>query len=159
MPSTTQYVGITGVIERISSLPNECCNQFLSLNTMNGTVNFTLSPGTYITDNTTLRTGIRITVFYDNSLPVPLIYPPQYQAAFVSRNNSRETIMVAYFDKELLSVDKSLKINIDSSTFITTANGQEYNCPLGNNLLMVFYTTTTRSIPPQTTPKRIIIFC
>lgn len=159
MRPSTYYTGITGVIERISSMQRECCNQLVSLRTMNGTINFVLSPRTYVTDNTPLRTGMRVTAFYDANLPVPLIYPPQYQAAFISRTEPGENVIVAYFDENLLSGETPLKLNIDPSARITTANGQRYTCSPGNNLLMVYYSATTRSIPPQTSPDRILVFC
>lgn len=159
MRPSTNYIGITGIIERISPVRSECCNQNISLRTMNGVVNFILSPGTYVTDNTPLRTGMRVTAFYDANMPVPLIYPPQYQAAFIGRTEPGETVTIAYFDNELLSEENQLRLNIAPGTRITTANGQRYNCNVGNNLLMVYYGASTRSIPAQTTPDRIIVFC
>ena len=67
--------------------------------------------------------------------------------------------MVAYFNERLLSSENPLQLNISPNTRVTTANGQRYVCGIGNNLLMVYYSATTRSIPPQTTPERIIVFC
>lgn len=159
MKPSTYYTGITGIIERIQPVRSECCNQNISLRTLNGMVSFILSPGTYVTDNTPLRTGMRITAFYDVNQPVPLIYPPQYQAAFISRTEPGENITIAYFDSNLLSEENQLKLNISPSTRVTTANGQRFSCSVGNNLLMVYYGAATRSIPAQTTPERIIVFC
>lgn len=159
MIATMNYTGITGIVEGISPMQSQCCNQLISIRTANGSVRFVLSPGTYVTDNTPLRSGMRVTAFYDVNLPVPLIYPPQYQAAFVSRTEPGEFITVAYFNKNLTSAMDPLKLNVAASTRITTANGQPYTCALENNLLMVYYSSTTRSIPPQTTPDRIIVFC
>lgn len=159
MKPSTNYIGIVGIIERITPMRNECCNQTITLRAMNGIVNFILSPGTYVTDNTPLRTGMRVTAFYDSSLPVPLIYPPQYQAAFIGRTEPSETITIAFFDRNLLSQENQLRLNIGPNTRVTTANGQRYTCSVGNNLLMVYYSASTRSIPAQTTPERIIVFC
>lgn len=159
MKPTTNYIGIVGIIERISPMQNNCCNQMLTLRTMNGIVNFVLSPGTYVVDNAPLRTGLRVTAFYDSSLPVPLIYPPQYQAAFIGRTEPSETLMIAYFDQNLVSLENQLKLNIDPDTRVSTANGQRYSCNLGDNLLLVYYSASTRSIPAQTTPERVIVFC
>lgn len=159
MKPTTYYTGITGIIERIQPIRAECCNQNISLRSLNGIISFVLSPGTYVTDNTPLRTGMRITAFYDVNQPVPLIYPPQYQAAFISRIEPGENVAIAYFDHSLLSEENQLQLNIGPSTRITTANGQHYGCNAGNNLLMVYYGATTRSMPAQTTPERIIVFC
>lgn len=159
MTPVSYYVGITGIIERIFPMQDECCNRILSLRTSNGSIRFVLSPGTYVTDNIQLRPGMRITSFYDANMPVPLIYPPQYQASFISRIEPGETVVVTYFDKNLTSSENPLKLNVDSATRVTTANGQPYTCSLANHLLMVYYSQTTRSIPPQTTPDRIIVFC
>lgn len=159
MQPSTYYTGIAGIIDRISPIQAECCNQMLSLRTANGTINFILSPGTYVTDNTPLRIGMHVTSFYDANLPVPLIYPPQYQAVFIARTEPGVNVMVDYFDENLLSAQNPLKLNVASSTRVTTANGQPYRCSLENNLLMVYYSATTRSIPPQTSPDRIIVFC
>lgn len=159
MRPSTNYIGITGIIERISRMQNDCCSQLLTLRTMNGVVNFILSPGTYVVDNTPLRTGMRIAAFYDSNLPVPLIYPPQYQAAFIGRIEPSENIMIAYFDSNLLSEENQLKLNIGSGTHVATANGQRFTCNLGEHLLIVYYRATTRSVPAQTTPDRVIVFC
>lgn len=159
MKPSTYYTGITGIIERIQPVRSECCNQNISLRTLNGMVNFILSPGTYVTDNTPLRTGMRITAFYDVNQPVPLIYPPQYQAAFISRTEPGENVTIAYFDSNLLSEENQLKLNISPSTRVTTANGQRFSCSIGSNLLMVYYGAATRSIPAQATPERVIVFC
>lgn len=159
MKPPTYYIGITGIIERIAPIRSECCNQLVSIRTIDGMINFILSPGTYVVDNTPLRTGMRVTAFYDANQPVLLIYPPQYQAAFIARTEPGKNIMVAYFDNHLLSSENQLQLNIGSNTRVTTANGQRYTCRIGNNLLMVYYGASTRSIPPQTTPERIIVFC
>ncbi|WMC93140.1 hypothetical protein [Kineothrix sp. MB12-C1] len=156
---STYYTGITGIIERITPMNSQCCNQIISLRSQNGTVNFVLSPGTYVTDNTLLRTRMRITAFYDANLPVPLIYPPQYQAAFIGRTEPGENIMIDYFDTNLVSANNSLRLAVDPSTRVSTANGQQFTCDLGNHLLMVYYSFITRSAPSQTTPERIIVFC
>lgn len=159
MKPSTYYAGITGIIDHIAPIRSECCNQLISLRTIDGMINFILSPGTYVADNAPLRAGMHITAFYDMNQPVPLIYPPRYQAAFIARTEPGENIMIAYFDNNLLSSENQLQLNIGPHTRVTTANGQRYTCSVGNNLLMVYYGAATRSIPPQTTPERIIVFC
>ncbi|MDY3022040.1 MAG: hypothetical protein SOS50_07710 [Oliverpabstia sp.] len=67
--------------------------------------------------------------------------------------------MLNYFDRNLLAGDGSLQLNIGRNTEITTLNGQSFPCSPGNRSLLVYYTATTRSIPPQTTPQRIIVLC
>ena len=67
--------------------------------------------------------------------------------------------MVDYFNNRLEAVNNSLKLNVGRGTDVVTPNGQRFTCNLRNRLLIVFYGATTRSIPPQTTPDKIIVMC
>lgn len=150
---------ITGMIQNISQTPGDCCTQMVSLRTSNGPVNFMVSANTIVIDNTRLRTGMRVTAFYDSTRPVPLIFPPQYQAELITTQRSDETVMMNFFNRNLTAADNSLRLNLSRATNISTINGQRFNCSLGENFLLVYYSVTTRSIPPQTTPRRIVVLC
>ena len=138
---------------------NDCCSQMMSLRTENGIVNFMITSETRIIDNRQLRSGLRVAAFYDASLPVPLIFPPQYRAQIVTVLGRDEQVMINEFNRNLVAADNSLQLNIARNTSIETINGQTTSCNLGNQTLLVYYTTITRSIPPQTTPRRVIILC
>lgn len=150
---------ITGIIQNVSQTPGACCNQMISLVTSNGPVNFIVSAGTFIIDNTRLRPGLMITAFYDSTRPIPLIFPPQYQAELITTLRGSEEVALNFFDQNLTATDNSLRLNINRTTDISTMNGQRFNCSPGNNFLLVYYSNTTRSIPPQTTPRRIVVLC
>lgn len=149
---------VIGTIVNISR-GNDCCSQMMSLRTDNGIINFLITPETHIVDNRPLRSGLRVAAFYDASLPVPLIFPPQYRAQIVTVLGRDEQVMLNEFDRNLLARDNSLQLNIARNTRIETINGQNTSCTPGNQTLLVYYSVTTRSIPPQTTPRRIIILC
>lgn len=157
MPFET-LVPIIGTIVDISR-GNDCCSQRIAVRTGNGIVNFTVESRTYIIDSRQLRAGMRVAAFYDSSLPVPLIFPPQYQAQLVAVLGRNEQAALKFFNRNLLASDRSLQLNIADNTVIQTANGQRFNCSPGSQYLLVYYSVTTRSIPPQTTPSRIIVFC
>lgn len=150
-PEIGMIVNVTG--------GNDCCSQTMTLRTENGIVNFIITSDTQVIDNRQMQPGLRVAAFYDASLPVPLIFPPQYQAKLVASLGRQEQIMLNEFDRNLTARDRSLQLNIAGSTNIETLNGQRVNCSLGNQTLLVFYTATTRSIPPQTTPRRIVVLC
>lgn len=150
---------VTGIIQNISQTPGECCSQRMSLISPNGPVNFIISSNTVVIDNTRLRPGMTVTAFFDSSRPVPLIYPPQYQAELVTVSRSEETVIVNFFDRNLTARDNSLRLNVGRSTEVTTLNGQRFHCSPGENFLLVYYSVTTRSIPPQTTPRRVVVLC
>ena len=152
------FVPVTGTVMNISG-GNDCCSQMISLRTGNGIVNFMITPETQVVDSRQIRRGMQVAAFYDSSLPVPLIFPPQYRAQLITTLGRNELVMLNYFDRNLLAGDGSLQLNIGRNTEITTLNGQSFTCSPGNRSLLVYYTATTRSIPPQTTPQRIIVLC
>ncbi|HIU76608.1 MAG TPA: hypothetical protein IAC62_12045 [Candidatus Pelethocola excrementipullorum] len=153
------YVPVVGIIQSISDMDGDCCTQKVTLQTNSGIVNFIVSPDTVIVECIRLSRGMRVAAFYDSSLPVPLIYPPQYQAQMMTTLGWNQSIMLNYFDEDLLATDNSLKINLGDTTYVTTLNGQPYYCNPGGHALLVYYTNTTRSIPPQTTPEEIVVLC
>ncbi|GFI46543.1 hypothetical protein IMSAGC019_01862 [Lachnospiraceae bacterium] len=156
--SYRNLVPIIGTIINISR-GGDCCSQMLSLRTDNGITNFLVNGQTQVIDSRQLRVGMRIAAFYDSTLPVPLIFPPQYHAQVIAALGRNDQVNLGYFDRNLLAEDGSLQLNIGGSTNISTANGQNFNCNPADNILLVYYTITTRSIPPQTTPSRIVVFC
>ncbi len=154
----SDYVPVIGTIINISR-GNDCCSQRMSLRTENGIVNFMVDSQTQVIDSRQLRPGMRVAAFYDSSLPVPLIFPPQYTAKIITAVGRNEQVMLNFFDRNLLAEDKSLQLNIAGNTILNTINGQSFTCDPGRHTLLVYYSVTTRSIPPQTTPRRIIVLC
>lgn len=153
----TNLVPIIGTILSITKGYN-CYSQMVSLRTENGTVNFMVGQETIIIDNKQLRKGMRIAAFYDSSQPAILIFPPQYNAVMITALGREEQIKLSYFDRNLLAADRSLQLNVAGNTDIETVNGQKFNCNIRDRVLLVYYTITTRSVPPQTTPSKIIVF-
>lgn len=152
------YQQVIGTIQNISR-GTSCCNMMISLLTDNGIVNFILTGETVVIDNVRLRRGMRVAAFYDTSLPAPAIFPPQYRAELITSLRRDQNVMLNYFDENLTAEDNSLKLNISPLTNISTLNGQRFLCSPANSVLLVYYTITTFSIPPQTPPQRIIVMC
>lgn len=136
------------------------CYKLISVqNEYGDLVNFVVSPSTYFVDHVTLSVGDRVTGFYDGNAPVPLIFPPQYRALVMARDTSYQNVKVDYFNSQLVSSDNTLKLNIGPYTEILLENNQLFtNNPTNRNLIVV-YGPTTRSIPAQTTPYKIIVMC
>lgn len=149
---------VIGVIQSIKS-GNSCCTQIVSIMTSEGMINLSVSGDTLIVDNVRLRRGMRIAAFYDPNLPAPAIFPPQYQAELITSLRRNQEVTLKYFDEMLTSEDNSLKLNLSPTTNIETLNGQRFLCSPGNAELLVYYTTTTFSVPPQTSPQRIVVMC
>lgn len=152
-------VPVIGTIISVTNMREECCNTQISIMTANGVVNAVINTETVVIDSQRMRVGMYVVVFYDETLPVPLIFPPRYQAVLVSALRQNQEIMLNFFNGQLLSEDGMLRLNVGNQTNVTTVNGQRFQCNTGNRVLLVYYTVTTRSIPPQTTPERIVVFC
>lgn len=150
-------IPVIGTIQTIRLRPNSCDEYIISLDTFDEPANIILTRDTFVVDNIQMYQGMRIAVFYSSMSPMPMIYPPQYQAMVVTLMQEDENVTLKYFDPTLTAEDFSLRLNVDPSTDITTKNGQIFTCNPGNNYLIVYYGATTRSIPPQTSPNRIIV--
>ena len=150
---------IVGTIRRVENMSGDCCSKMITILTPEEEVNFVLSPETTVIDSIPLRTGMYVAAFYDVNAPTPLIFPPRYQAVIMTRLERGESVMLSRFDDNLTSFQNTLQLTPGRGTRITTVNGQRYTCDLSNRDLLVYYSNTTRSIPPQTTPRRIVVLC
>lgn len=165
----SQYTPTSGTILQInwqSTDPAEIgCTLNLTLQSMDqGIIHIIVSGSTYVVNNRQLQIGDQITCFYSTFAPVPLIYPPQYQAAVIVHTPSGSYAALDYFvqipyNSQLTNSDDTLRLNLSSRTQLLLPNGQPFGGALPGKLLLVLYRATTRSIPAQTTPQKIIVFC
>ena len=78
--------------------------------------------------------------FYDTSLPVPAIYPPQYRAEIVTVLRGEQNVMLNFFHENLVAEDNSLRLNLSPVTNIMTQNGQRFTCsPRNMELFSLLY--------------------
>lgn len=106
-----------------------------------------------------LQKGQRIDAYYDKNKPMIMIYPAQISPELVIVHDEKKmgSVKVSKFDEEFLSLDNELKLNIGEETILVNEKGEELEqADLSGKELVVFYTASTRSIPAQTTPSKII---
>jgi hypothetical protein len=136
------------------------CFKLMSLLGGDGSiVNFVISPTTYFLDRVMVSVGDTVTGFYDVNVPVILIYPPQYQALVIVKDNAYQNVKVDYFNSQLVSSDGQLQLNISNYTHVLLQNDQPFTLNPANRNLLVVYGSATFSIPAQTTPYKIIVLC
>lgn len=136
------------------------CYKLMTVQYSNGDiVNFVVSPTTYFVDNVMIRVGDAIIGFYDLNAPVPLIYPPQYRAIVMARLIQNQNVKVDFFNNQLISSDGTLKLVISPLTQIIQENGQAFTANPSNRNLIVVFGASTKSIPAQTVPYKIIVMC
>ena len=145
---------------RIGNRRADGCMIFVTVEDMDGnTVNFMINPSTYVVDFTTLRVGMLCTFWYRTDAPVPLIYPPQYNAVVVAEDLGSRMVDVSFYNNMLLNEEQTLQLNLDGSVALRTTNNQYFQGNPANHNLVVIYTSSTRSIPAQTTPRQVVVLC
>lgn len=165
MRSRNAFGAIKGTIVemvpvKMGSRRTNACMIFVTVEDMDGsTVNFIMTPATYVVDFTTLSAGMLCTFWYRMDAPAPLIYPPQYNAVVVAQEQSAGKIDVSYYNAALVNAEQTLQLNMDGGVDIRTTNNQYYQGSPANHNLVVRYDTSTRSIPAQTTPVEVVVLC
>lgn len=134
----------------------------------NNTVNLKITDDTLVYDNlgnkkalSDLTDGTKITVFTGSYEPTPLILPVQYTANVIIINGDQEGNVNAdtyLADEEgYTNVANTLNIAAADDTKIVDKDEKEYKGDLDKNDLIVFYGASTKSIPAQTTPTKVVV--
>lgn len=152
------FGSFTGTVKEIRELEGREGVKSVSVENEEGLpANIIIADDTYIADDAEIVVGSVITGFYDANKPMIMIYPPQYSAEVVIVENKDQNVKVDVFDEDLVSADKLLKLNISDETEVILQDGTVYEGELANRKLVVFYDISTKSIPAQTTPRKIVV--
>lgn len=106
-----------------------------------------------------LKEGMEVSIYYTKDTIMLMSYPPQLSPdlLIVRSDDVDLNIKIDKFDEDLISDDNSLKLNISEDVELINLEGEKIEQEdLVNKDLVVFYTISTRSIPAQTTPKKVI---
>ena len=134
----------------------------------NNTVNLKITDDTLVYDKfgnkkalSDLTDGSKITVFTGSYEPTPLILPVQYTANVIIINGDKEGNVNAdtyLADEEgYTNAANTLKIAAADDTKIVDKDEKEYKGDLDKNDLIVFYGVSTKNIPAQTTPTKVVV--
>ncbi len=160
-----RFESVTGTIvdmvpTRIGNRRANGCMIFVTLEDMNeNTVNFVMTPTTFVVDFETLSVGMNCTFWYAADAPAPLIYPPQYNAVAAAQVKNGQFVDVGFYNMSLVNDSQTLQLNMDGSVDVRTTNNQYFQGSPANHNLAVVYSSSTRSIPAQTTPMKVYVLC
>lgn len=113
-----------------------------------------------------VKVGDTVTVFSNAYAPAPLILPPQYQADVIMVNDNEKISSERFADVDtyvlreetLVNAANTLALNIDENVNIVDTQGKTVDAKdLFDKDLLVIYSTSTKSIPAQTTPIAIVV--
>ncbi|KOY82264.1 copper amine oxidase N-terminal domain-containing protein [Lysinibacillus macroides] len=118
---------------------------------------------TLVFDNTgkkvELKEGDKVVAYTFANKPQKYIYPPQFNPDVVIVESEQVGFVeVDYFFEDLTNTYNMLKLNIgEETTLINVKDEKVASKDLAEKHLVVFYTGSTKSIPAQTTPSKVII--
>ncbi len=155
----SSFNSFTGTVKEITDFKGVEGSKFVLVENQDGQqANLIISNSTYVVNNEKIDIGSVITGFYDANAPMLMIYPPQYNTEVVNVASSKgQCIKVDKFDKDLVSSDNMLKLNISKETEIISQDGKAFEGELANRNLVVLYGISTKSIPAQTNPDKIVV--
>ncbi len=159
------YTAVVGIITNIEYINHNGqtggCTILYTLEGENpaGPFQVQLPANAFVLNLHPFQIGDRATFFYDTNAPMVLIYPPRYTAIAAAYTPHGTSAVLDIFQNELTNSDNTLKLNLAWNTPVTLLNGQPFSGDLNGYLLLVLYSMTTRSIPAQTTPEQVVVFC
>lgn len=159
MPSFLTHTGVVGKVEKLDT------GYFkIELGEGDNIVHLVWNPtDTKIVDNqgnaTTLEEGMSFTAYTSANKPMIMIYPPQYTPdVIVVQTDAMGMVEWTKFNADYLNAAGNLKLNLDKSVVIENVAGDTLKVDaIVDKDVLVFYGKTTRSIPAQTTPIKIIV--
>jgi hypothetical protein len=154
----SHFNSFTGIVKEIKESEYEAGVTHVLLENKEGLEAYIiLNKDTYIINNEEIAIGSEVTGYYDANAMMIMIYPPQYVAVAVMVSNKDQNIKVDLFDKNMISADNSLMLNINKETKVVLKDGKVFKGDLKNRKLAVFYGASTRSLPAQTTPNKVVV--
>lgn len=154
------FIKVAGTIESVEERNNAT---YYTTKEGENTNVFVVNKDTLIFDNTgkevKLQKGDKVTAYTYANKPMLMIYPPQYNPeVIIVETKEMGSVTVDFFNKDLVNTDNSLKLNVGKETVIQSQSAKEVSAKdLAEQHLLVFYTITTRSIPAQTPPTKVIV--
>ena len=153
-----KFGSFTGTVVEINDFTPVEGAKIMALEDQEGMpINMVVSKDTYVVNNDKITVGATVTGYFDANAPMILIYPPQYSPKVVVVENEDYQVKVDIFNDELVSADNMLKLNISEDTKIVTQDGEVFEGKLAGEKLVVIYDISTKSIPAQTTPLKVIV--
>lgn len=101
---------------------------------------------------------MKVSAVYHKNTPMGLSYPGFLTPNVLVIKSDKTTAFVEYFDRELLSADNELKLNVSDETSIIDVDGKALTKEdIYERDLLVFYNIMMPSLPAQTNPSKIIV--
>ena len=140
-----RIVGISVDDKRSAMLEDEVGNR----------IELVVTGNTYIDEETVLINGSQVVGIYEKSSI--LAEGSSVIATAILADFEDRLVMVDHFDQNLVNENNTLKLLNTDQAQVITLDGEKYTGTLTNQDLIVFYSASTRSMPAQASPSKIIV--
>ena len=155
------YASFTGEILTLA-------NNTITMKNEHNTLKFDTSNSTIVSDltlnvvktNNPLKVGNLITTYFNYNEIEKSSNDNIIKAIVIVINESEEFMntSIGIFNDNFLNENGTLKLNVSKDTPIYNINGNKLSVEdIKNQFLIVFYQISTRSIPPQAIPEKILL--
>ncbi|MGN0711550.1 MAG: stalk domain-containing protein [Anaerovoracaceae bacterium] len=164
----SEYIAKEGTVSSVTKHDNYYSIEVKASDSDELDVIYNVSPDTYtfsqiengVVSLDSIKEGMKISAVMSQNVPMTMSLPPHISdvSAFVIMGEGFAE--VSYFNNELINAENTLKLNISEKTNILNTNGTKMLLnaeDVKNHDCIVLYTSSTRSIPAQTTPETVII--
>lgn len=154
------FTAVEGVITEVRPQQAGSDNYWVSITTdKGGPANLVVGKDTFFDKGVKekLEPGQKVTAFYKSGIPMLMIYPPQIPISLITIPEEHQFVIADVFDKQGINTTRQLQIKPSSSTKIVLEDGSDFRGSLENRKLIVYYGVTTKSIPAQAVPDRIVV--
>lgn len=154
------FIKIAGTVDNVEVRDNAT---YYTIKEGENTNVFVVNKDTLVFDNTgkevKIKEGDKVTAYNYGNKPMLAIYPPQYNPeVIIVETEEMGSVAVGTFDEDLLNEEYALKLNVNEETEVSSVSGKDVTvADLPEQNLLVFYAITTRSIPAQTPPTKVIV--
>ena len=160
------FTKITAGAAKLSEL-SEGATLIEAIDSNDREVSFVVGSDTLVVDSegkaAKIEEGMQFTTYTYWNEPTVLMLPPRYNPAVVVVENGigDKANTAGAFKKDdsgrFVNSENTLSIAAGENTEIVDRKGDKFEGDLDGKDLLVFYTISTRSIPAQTTPEKIIV--
>ncbi|MFD2115654.1 stalk domain-containing protein [Paenibacillus yanchengensis] len=151
-----KFMTVTGVVDKITEHTLQDNTKIVTVKAKDDSItNFYVTDETYVANE--LKTGANVVAYYNGNAGAPMIFPPQYQALVIANSTTGESVIADHFDKNLISADGQLKLNINDKTEVVSYDGKAFDGELTNKNLLVTYSVSNESLPAQTIPTKVVV--
>lgn len=105
-----------------------------------------------------IKKGDKVVAYLNYRTPMTMQLPVTYRpTAVIVQTEEIGFVDVDVYNKELVNSANTLKLNLSKDTKIVDEDGKKEDEIEAGDILAVFYTVSTRSIPAQTTPEKVVV--